>query len=109
MKRFIYSAIAVMLMVCGCQYHPFYDGQPLRLYATDHGIIDYSDQSLMEPGNNHIYVPIVMNSRVQVVGLAAGAQSGSNASCCSCVSGSSARKSTAPASYSAQPVSGVEA
>lgn len=55
-----------MLMVCGCQYHPFYDGQPLRLYATDHGIIDYSDQSLMEPGNNHIYVPIVSRREFKI-------------------------------------------
>lgn len=55
-----------MLMACGCQYHPFYDGQPLRLYATDHGIIDYSDQSLMEPGNNHIYVPIVSRREFKI-------------------------------------------
>ena len=55
-----------MLMVCGCQYHPFYDGQPLRLYATDHGIIDYSDQSLMEPENNHIYVPIVSRREFKI-------------------------------------------
>ena len=51
MKRFIYSAIVVMLMVCGCQYHPFYDGQPLRLYNSESGII--------ENDGGHVYVSIV--------------------------------------------------
>ena len=58
MKRFIYSAIVVMLMVCGCQYHPFYDGQPLRLYNSRNGII--------ETDGGHVYVPIVSRQDFEI-------------------------------------------
>jgi hypothetical protein len=44
-------AIAVLLMATGCEYHPYYDGQKLRIYNRDHGVI--------ETDGTHLYVPIV--------------------------------------------------
>ena len=40
MRKFIYMAIAVLLMATGCEYHPYYDGQKLRVYNMDHGVIE---------------------------------------------------------------------
>ena len=51
MRKFIYMAIAVLLMAAGCEYHPYYDGQKLRVYNRDHGVI--------ETDGTHLYVPIV--------------------------------------------------
>lgn len=51
MKRFIYAVVMLLMTVSGCEYHPYYDGQVLRIYNADHGII--------ETDGNHIYVPIV--------------------------------------------------
>ena len=47
---FMYMTIAVLLMVTGCEYHPFYDGQKLRIYNNDHGLI--------EADGAHLYVPV---------------------------------------------------
>ena len=54
MKRFIYI-YAVMLLACGCEYHPYYDGQPLRIFNADCGIVETS--------GIHINVPIVSRSK----------------------------------------------
>lgn len=51
MRKFIYMAIAVLLMVTGCEYHPYYDGQKLRVYNNKHGLI--------EADGTHLYVPVV--------------------------------------------------
>lgn len=51
MRKIIYMAIAVLLMAAGCEYHPYYDGQKLRVYNRDHGVI--------ETDGTHLYVPIV--------------------------------------------------
>ena len=51
MRKFIYMAIAVLLMATGCEYHPYYDGQKLRVYNMEHGVI--------EADGTHLYVPIV--------------------------------------------------
>ena len=39
MKRFIYAAIAVTIILTGCEYHPFYDGQSFGVYAPNVGLI----------------------------------------------------------------------
>ena len=39
MKRFIYAAIAVTIILTGCEYHPFYDGQAFGVYAPNVGLI----------------------------------------------------------------------
>ena len=49
MKRIIYAALAAMMMLSGCEYHPFYDGQKFRVYHKDCG--------LLESDGAHIYVP----------------------------------------------------
>ena len=51
MRKIIYMAIAVLLMAAGCEYHPYYDGQKLRVYNRDHGVI--------ETDGTHLYVPII--------------------------------------------------
>ena len=51
MKKIIYVVIAVVLLASGCEYHPYYDGQILRVYNNDHGVI--------ETDGTHLYVPIV--------------------------------------------------
>ena len=51
MRKIVYMAIAVLLMAAGCEYHPYYDGQKLRVYNRDHGVI--------ETDGTHLYVPIV--------------------------------------------------
>ena len=58
MKRFIYSTIAAMLMLCGCEYHPYYDGQPLRIYNYEYGVI--------EADGVHINVPIVSRREFEI-------------------------------------------
>lgn len=49
MKRIIYAALAAMMMLSGCEYHPFYDGQKFRVSHKDYG--------LLESDGAHIYVP----------------------------------------------------
>ena len=39
MKRLIYAAIAVTIILTGCEYHPFYDGQVFGVYAPNVGLI----------------------------------------------------------------------
>ena len=39
MKRLIYAAIAVTIILTGCKYHPFYDGQAFGVYAPNVGLI----------------------------------------------------------------------
>ena len=58
MKKFIYAAIAVILMASGCEYHPYYDGQKLRVYNMDHGVI--------ESDGTHLYVPIVARKAFEI-------------------------------------------
>lgn len=50
MKRYILAAIAVLMILSGCEYHPYYDGQILRVYQTKYGLI--------ETDGAHLYVPI---------------------------------------------------
>ena len=40
-----------LLAFAGCEYHPYYDGQKLRVYNMEHGVI--------EADGTHLYVPIV--------------------------------------------------
>lgn len=51
MKRMIYAVLAAMMILSGCEYHPYYDGQPFRIYNVDCG--------LLESDGAHAYVPIV--------------------------------------------------
>ena len=62
MKKFIYMAIAVVMMATGCEYHPFYDGQQFRLYNNTHGLI--------ETDGIHLYVPIIGRNpfRIEIYG-----------------------------------------
>ena len=50
MKRFIYAALTAMMILSGCEYHPYYDGQSFRVYHKDYGLI--------ETDGTHIYVPV---------------------------------------------------
>ena len=58
MKKFIYSTITAMLILCGCEYHPYYDGQPLRIYNYEYGVI--------EADGVHINVPIVSRREFEI-------------------------------------------
>ena len=49
MKRYILAAIAVLMMLSGCEYHPYYDGQILRVYQTKHGLIEIDGAHLDVP------------------------------------------------------------
>lgn len=51
MKRTIYIVLAVMLLLCGCDYHPYHDGQKFRIYNSSYGLI--------ETDGTHMYVPLV--------------------------------------------------
>lgn len=51
MKRYIFAAVAVTLILSGCEYHPFYDGQKFCIYTPDNGLVE-------EDGCN-IFLPIV--------------------------------------------------
>lgn len=49
MKRFVYAALAAMIILTGC-YHPYYDGQKFRVYHADCGLV--------ESDGAHIYIPV---------------------------------------------------
>lgn len=51
MKRITYIVLAVIVLLCGCEYHPYYDGQKFRIYNNRHGLI--------EADGTHMYVPLV--------------------------------------------------
>ena len=51
MNRYILAAISLLMLLSGCEYHPYYDGQILRIYQNKHGLI--------EADGTHLYVPIV--------------------------------------------------
>ena len=51
MKRLITAAFAALMIMSGCEYHPYYDGQKLRVYNMEYGVI--------EADGTHLYVPIV--------------------------------------------------
>ena len=52
MKRFIYAALAAMVILSGCEeYHPFYDGQAFCINDAMTGIV-------MEKDGEHVYVPL---------------------------------------------------
>lgn len=50
MKRYILAAIAGLLIFSGCEYHPYYDGQILRVYMSQYGLI--------ETDGTHLNIPI---------------------------------------------------
>ena len=50
MKKAIYLVLAAMLLLCGCEYHPYYDGQKFRIFSNRYGLI--------ETDGTHMYVPI---------------------------------------------------
>lgn len=50
MKRYILAAIAGLLIFSGCDYHPYYDGQILRVYMSQYGLI--------ETDGTHLNIPI---------------------------------------------------
>ena len=50
MKRVIYTVLASIIILSGCEYHPLYDGQKFRVYHHDCGIL--------ETDGGHFYVPI---------------------------------------------------
>lgn len=62
MNRIIYTAILLMLTLSGCEYHPYYDGQPFRVFNNSHGLI--------ETDGTHIYVPIAdrMPFKIEIYG-----------------------------------------
>ena len=52
MKKYIYAAIAAMMILCGCnEYHPFYDGQAFCINNAMTGIV-------IENDGEHLYVPL---------------------------------------------------
>ena len=51
MKRYIYAAVAAMSCLCGCEYHPYYDGQKMCItYNNSYDTIDSDGE--------HIYLPL---------------------------------------------------
>lgn len=50
MKRFIYAAVAAVMMLSGCEYHPYYDGQEFCILDKEAGVI--------RTDGVHIYVPM---------------------------------------------------
>ena len=59
MKKTIYMMLAAVLLVCGCEYHPYYDGQKFRIYNRNYGLI--------EEEGCHLYVPIVSTSDFEII------------------------------------------
>ena len=56
MKRYIYAALAVLMMLSGCEYHPYYDGQLMRVYQSRYGLIEESGVHLNVPiADRHPY------------------------------------------------------
>lgn len=51
MKRMIYAVLTAMMIFSGCGYHPYYDGQPFRVYLANDG-------DILENGAV-AYVPVV--------------------------------------------------
>jgi hypothetical protein len=51
MNRYVLAAIAVLMILGGCEYNPYYDGQILRVYQTEYGLI--------ETDGVHLNVPIL--------------------------------------------------
>ena len=49
MKRYIIAAIAVLMILSGCEYHPYYDGQILRVYQANYGLIETDGAHLNVP------------------------------------------------------------
>lgn len=49
MKKFIYIALVSAVILNGCQYHPFYDGQSFRVYSEEAGIINGNGENLIVP------------------------------------------------------------
>lgn len=53
MKKYIYAAVAAMMILSGCEeYHPFYDGQEFCIQDDMTGV-------LIEKDGEHIYVPVL--------------------------------------------------
>lgn len=50
MKRTLFAVFAVLNILSGCEYHPYYDGQKFCLYSSEYG--------LFETDGAHIYVPL---------------------------------------------------
>lgn len=40
MKRLVYAVLAAMMILSGCEYHPYYDGQKFRLYHRSCGLVE---------------------------------------------------------------------
>lgn len=53
MKKLIYAVFTVMMILSGCDYHPYYDGQKFRIYHEYLGLV--------EEDGHHVYLPIVMD------------------------------------------------
>ena len=49
MNKYIYMAIAALLMLAGCEYHPYYDGQVMRIYQQRYGVIESNGVHLNVP------------------------------------------------------------
>lgn len=57
MKKIIYAALTAVIILSGCEYHPYYDGQKFRVYNVHYGFIQ-SDSPVMaipvEGGNPYL-------------------------------------------------------
>ena len=40
MKRLAYAVLAAIMILSGCEYHPYYDGQKFRLYHRSCGVVE---------------------------------------------------------------------
>ncbi len=58
MKRIIYILAAALVMLTGCEYHPYYDGQKFCVYFDRNGLI--------ETDGEHIYVPVVSTTSYSI-------------------------------------------
>lgn len=50
MKKFIYTVIMAVIILSGCEYNPYYDGQDFCVYDKTYG--------MLETDGMHIYVPM---------------------------------------------------
>ena len=50
MKRLITAAFAALIILSGCEYHPYYDGQEFFVYNSEYGVLDRD--------GSHMYIPI---------------------------------------------------
>lgn len=57
MKRILYAVLTAIVILSGCEYHPYYDGQKFRVFNSLYGFIEHDTPAIpipIEGGNPHL-------------------------------------------------------